>query len=77
MGVEIGLVFITVGAILTFAVTAETNGVNLHTVGWILMGVGLVDVLLSLSLWSEWLDRQRWGTRRRSTQVDDTRDLSR
>jgi hypothetical protein len=77
MGVEIGLFFITVGAILTFAVTAETNGVNLHTVGWILMGVGLVDVLLSLSLWSEWLDRQRWATRRRTTQVDDTRDLSR
>ncbi len=42
------LLVIAVGAVLRFAVTATVSGVNLHTVGVILMVVGIVGFLLSL-----------------------------
>jgi hypothetical protein len=54
MGVSISLVFIAVGAILTWAVTASTSGIDLNTVGVILMVVGAVGLLLSLIFWSSW-----------------------
>ena len=54
MGVSLSLVFIAVGAILKWAVTATTSGVNLGTVGVVLMVVGAVGLLLSLIFWSSW-----------------------
>jgi Domain of unknown function (DUF6458) len=48
MGIGIGIVLIAVGAILRFAVSASTSGVNLQTVGVILMIVGAVGILLDL-----------------------------
>ena len=54
MGVTTSLVLIAVGAILAFAVSAEASGVDLQTVGWILMAVGGVGVLLSLIFWGSW-----------------------
>jgi Flp pilus assembly protein protease CpaA len=36
------------GAILAFAVTADVSGVEIATVGWILMIAGAVGFLLSL-----------------------------
>jgi len=54
VGVTTSLVLIAVGAILAFAVSAEASGVDLQTVGWILMAVGGVGVLLSLIFWSSW-----------------------
>lgn len=44
------LLLIAVGAILTFAVTATVNGVDVATVGVILMIVGAVGLLITLSL---------------------------
>ena len=41
-----GLAFIAVGAILAFAVHGSPGWVNLHTVGWVLMLVGLVGMVL-------------------------------
>jgi uncharacterized protein DUF6458 len=70
MGIGVGIFLIAVGAILTFAVNATTNGVNIDAVGWILMGIGLVSVLLSLIFWSTWAGPGYWG-RRRTTYVDD------
>ncbi len=66
----IGVLLAVVGAILTFAVHATTSGVNIHTVGWILMGVGLASVLLALMFWQSWAGPGYW-TRRRTTYVDD------
>ena len=54
MGVGVSLVLIAVGAILTFAVSAETSGIDLNTVGIILMIVGAAGALLSLAFWSSW-----------------------
>jgi Flp pilus assembly protein protease CpaA len=42
------LFLIAVGAILTFAVTADVAGIDLQTVGWILMIVGAIGLILGL-----------------------------
>ena len=54
MGIGVSLILVAVGAILTWAVSAEVSGVDLTTVGVILMVVGIVGVLLSLVFWSSW-----------------------
>jgi hypothetical protein len=54
MGIGVSLILIAVGAILTWAVTAEVSGVDLTTVGVILMVVGGIGALLSLAFWSSW-----------------------
>jgi Flp pilus assembly protein protease CpaA len=44
------LFLIAVGAILAFAVTASVAGVDLQTVGWILMIIGVIGLILGLFL---------------------------
>src|SRR5690242_21217343 len=70
MGLGVGIFLIAVGAILTFAVNATSSSVNVDAVGWILMGVGLVSVLISLLFWQSWAGPGYWS-RRRTTYVDD------
>jgi hypothetical protein len=53
------LCLIAVGAILRFAVHVHTEGFNLHTVGVILIVVGVVDFLISLFWMTVWADRRR------------------
>ena len=69
MGLPVSLLLVAVGAILVWAVSATTSGVNLHTVGWILLVVGIVGGALSLIFWSSWAGPGSLG-RRRTTQVD-------
>jgi len=71
MGIGVSLILIAVGAILTWAVTAEVNGVDLTTVGVILMVVGLAGGLISLVFWSSW---GGFGGFRRETVVHDRGD---
>ena len=54
MGLGVSLFLIATGAILTWAVEADVEGVNVNAVGVILMVVGLVGFLLSLLYWSSW-----------------------
>ena len=55
MGIGTSLFLIAVGAILDFAVTVRNpQGVNLNTIGVILMIVGAVGVVLSMIFWSSW-----------------------
>jgi Domain of unknown function (DUF6458) len=54
MGIGVSLLLVAVGAILAFAVNATVNGLDLVTVGWILMIVGVLGALLSLIFWSTW-----------------------
>ncbi len=42
------LLLIAAGAILRWAVTASTSGINLHVVGLILIIIGLVGFVISL-----------------------------
>ena len=60
MGIPVSLLVIAAGAILAFAVTGTTNGVDIQTVGWILMIAGLVGLLLSLVLWDSWAGGGFW-----------------
>ncbi len=54
MGIGVSILLIAVGAILAFAVNVTTTGIDLDTVGVILMIVGLLGLLLSLVFWSSW-----------------------
>ncbi len=69
MGVGVSLILIAVGAILTWAVNATVSGLNIHTVGVILMVAGVVGLILSLFFWSSW--GGVGGARRRTTTVED------
>jgi hypothetical protein len=68
MGIPVSLLLIAVGAILAFAVTGNSNAVDIPTVGWILMGTGFVGLLLSLVMWDTWAGGGYW--RRRTAYVD-------
>ena len=65
MGIGTSLFLLAAGAILTYAVDVDAEGVNLDTIGIILMIVGAVGVLLSLVFWGSW-----GGFHRRETVVD-------
>ena len=59
MGIGTSIFLIAVGAILKYAITVHVSGVNLDTVGVILMVVGVVGLLLSLLWMTIWADRRR------------------
>jgi Domain of unknown function (DUF6458) len=69
MGLGVGIFLVAVGAILAFAVNVSTAsaGVNLHTIGYILLAVGALGILLSLLFWSSWAGPGYWGRRRTTT----------
>ena len=65
MGLGVGIFLIAVGAILAFAVNVSTGGgVDLHTVGYILLAVGALGILLSLVFWSSWAGPGYFSRRR-------------
>ena len=47
MGLGVSLILIAAGAVLAWAVHVTTTGVNVNTVGYILLVVGIVGALLS------------------------------
>jgi hypothetical protein len=59
MGIGTSLFLIALGAILKFAVTDAISGVELSTVGVILMVVGIVGLLISLLYTLAWRDRSQ------------------
>jgi hypothetical protein len=71
MGLGVSLILIAVGAILAWAVHVSTSGVNLHTIGYILLVVGIVGALLSMIFWSSWAGPGYFGRRRSTTYVED------
>src|SRR5918999_22874 len=66
MGLGASLFLIAVGAILTWAVTAEASGIDIQVVGVILMIVGLIGFVLSILFWSTWGGPAYFGGRRRT-----------
>jgi hypothetical protein len=71
MGIGVSLFLLAAGAILTFAVDVTTNGVNLDTIGIILMVVGGLGLLLFLTVWGS------WGADRRDRVVTGDRVVTR
>jgi hypothetical protein len=73
MGLGVSLFLIAVGAVLAFAVNTTVNGLDIVTVGWILMLVGGLGAVLSLLFWSSWGGFA--GTQRQTTYVERDREL--
>src|SRR5687767_7193503 len=69
MGLGVSIFLIAVGAILTWAVNASVSGLELTTIGVILMVVGALGLVLSMIFWSSWGGFH--GESRRTTYVDD------
>jgi hypothetical protein len=61
MSVGTSIVLVAVGAILKFAVTATVSGIDLATVGLILMLVGIVGLVISLLWLGVFADRRTAG----------------
>jgi len=57
MATGLSLFFLAIGAILTFAVHTAVQGVDLSTIGVILMVIGVLGMLLSLVVWDSWSPR--------------------
>ena len=68
MGIGVSIFLIAIGLILALAVNVTTSGVDIDTIGWILVVVGAVGLLLSLIFWSS---VGTWGPWRRETYVRD------
>ena len=54
MGMGVSLLLVAAGAVLVWAVNASVSGIELHTIGWILLAVGAIGALFSLIFWSSW-----------------------
>ena len=59
MGVGTSIFLIAVGAILYFAVNADISGLEISTVGLILMIVGIIGLVISLAVMFIGSDRPR------------------
>ncbi len=59
MGIGTSIFLIAVGAILKFAVKTDVSGIEISTVGVILMIVGAIGLLISLLYMTMWADRRR------------------
>jgi hypothetical protein len=68
VGIGVSIFLIAVGAILTWAVNASVSGLELTTIGVILMVVGALGLVLSMIFWSSW---GGFGGARRTTYVDE------
>jgi len=68
VGIGVSIFLIAVGAILTWAVNASVSGLELDTIGVILMVVGALGLVLSMIFWSSW---GGFGGARRTTYVDE------
>ncbi len=52
MGIGVSIFLLAVGAILYFALETDVSGIDLDTVGVILMVVGIIGLLASMLFWS-------------------------
>jgi Domain of unknown function (DUF6458) len=67
MSIGVGIFLMVLGAILAFAVETDVPGINVNTVGVILLVTGFVVVLYSLLFWSSLTP---WGRGREEEPVD-------
>lgn len=71
MGIGVSIFLIAVGAILAWGVDVNTEGVNLDTIGVILMVVGAIGALFSLLFWSSFAPFGSRGVTRDEVVVRD------
>ena len=71
MGIGVSIFLIAVGAILAFAVEWTVSGLDIDTVGVILMIVGIIGLVASLLFWSSFSPYGRQDAARRDVVVRD------
>jgi hypothetical protein len=62
MGYGVSIFLLAVGAVLTWAVNTTVEGIELQTIGVILMAVGGIGLVFTLLFWSTYAERRRSGT---------------
>lgn len=63
MGIGVSVFLIAVGAVLSFALDVNSDGgVNIDTIGIILMVVGAIGLLASMTVFGSWGGRGRGDT---------------
>lgn len=67
MGIGVSIFLMAVGAIFAFAINVTAEGIDLDTLGVILIILGLVGLLASLVWWNDW-------TPNRTVAYDDAGD---
>jgi hypothetical protein len=67
MGIGVSIFLLALGAILAFAVDVQANGIDINTVGVILMVVGAIGLATSFLFW----DRMGFGSSSRRTVTRD------
>ncbi len=68
MGFIVSLLAIAIGAILNWAVTAKASGVDINTVGLIILVIGIAGLVFSLVDYLGWWS---WRSRRTTPVVRD------
>ena len=68
MGLGVSIFLIAIGAILTWAVNATVSGLELTTIGVILMIVGALGLLMTALFWS---NGAPWGARSETVVRED------
>lgn len=58
VGIGAAILLIAIGAILAFAVHVHLAGIDITVVGWILMIVGVIGLVLTLTIWAPWRRRR-------------------
>jgi hypothetical protein len=71
MSTGVSIFLIAVGAILTFALERQAEGINLDAVGIILMIAGGIGLVISLLFWSSW---GPYGPNSRRRQIVDVEE---
>ncbi|CAN5885528.1 MAG: DUF6458 family protein [Actinomycetota bacterium] len=71
MGLGLGIVLIVVGAVLSFGVSDRVEGFDLVTIGYILMGAGVLTIIVGLVM-----NQQRANTTHREV-IDRHEDVDR
>jgi Domain of unknown function (DUF6458) len=61
MGIGVSIFLIALGAILTFAVNASVSGVDINTIGVILMIAGALGLIVTLLVWGPRRNAARGG----------------
>lgn len=70
MGIGTSIVLIAAGAILKWAVNADVSGIELTTVGTILLIIGILGLIISLIFTTEMFGRRGGETVVRDRYVD-------
>ncbi len=68
MGIGVSIFLIAIGAILAFAVDFQVSGLDINTVGIILLVIGVIGLATSFLFW----DRMGFGSASRRTVTRDT-----